>query len=244
MTISTSRHYDQSGFTLIELLVSMAIAAIILTGIYSTYKVQHKAYIVQEQVADMQQRIRGALLAFTNDFRMAGFDPTEGAGAAGILAARPDLIFFSRDLDNSGAIEAGTEETVAYYLDTNWKGIQTLYRHSGADPAAAPFSGGTKQPLIQYAEALDLVYLDADNSALDDTDVDADGEWDNDDPADIRSVEVTLVVRSFTPDRDFNDSSVYRNLRGEVIHTAPGDQFRRRALSRQVLGRNLGLGTQ
>ena len=40
------------GFTLIEILVSLAILGIVLAGIYSVYTMQHKSYIVQEQVAE------------------------------------------------------------------------------------------------------------------------------------------------------------------------------------------------
>ena len=46
------------GFTLIEILVSLAILGIVLAGIYSVYNMQHKSYIVQEQVTEMQQSER------------------------------------------------------------------------------------------------------------------------------------------------------------------------------------------
>ena len=60
------------GFTLIEILVSLAILGIVLAGIYSVYTMQHKSYIVQEQVANMQQNERIALQMITRDIRMAG----------------------------------------------------------------------------------------------------------------------------------------------------------------------------
>ncbi|MFZ3089484.1 MAG: PilW family protein [Nitrospirota bacterium] len=63
---------NDKGFTLIEILVSLAILGIVLAGIYSVYTMQHKSYIVQEQVANMQQNERVALQMITRDIRMAG----------------------------------------------------------------------------------------------------------------------------------------------------------------------------
>ena len=51
----------ESGFTLVELLVAMVISLVVMGGIYSTYHSQQKSYLVQEQVAAMQQNLRSAM---------------------------------------------------------------------------------------------------------------------------------------------------------------------------------------
>ena len=51
---------DRKGFTLLELLIAMALSIIIMAAIYSTYYSQQKSYLVQEQVAAMQQNLRAA----------------------------------------------------------------------------------------------------------------------------------------------------------------------------------------
>jgi prepilin-type N-terminal cleavage/methylation domain-containing protein len=61
------------GLTLIELLVAMAISAILIAAIYRTFIGQHKTYMVQEQVVDMQQNVRVAINRMMREIRMAGF---------------------------------------------------------------------------------------------------------------------------------------------------------------------------
>jgi prepilin-type N-terminal cleavage/methylation domain-containing protein len=61
------------GLTLIELLVAMVISAILIAAIYRTFISQQKTYVVQEQVADMQQNARVAINRMMREIRMAGF---------------------------------------------------------------------------------------------------------------------------------------------------------------------------
>jgi prepilin-type N-terminal cleavage/methylation domain-containing protein len=59
------------GFTLIELLVAMALGLVIMAGIYRVFISQQDSYIVQDQVAAMQQNLRGAMYIITRDLQMA-----------------------------------------------------------------------------------------------------------------------------------------------------------------------------
>jgi type IV pilus assembly protein PilW len=63
---------SQKGFSLIELLVAMAIASILMAGIYTFYQNQLKTHITQQQMVDMQQDARAAMYMMTRDIRMAG----------------------------------------------------------------------------------------------------------------------------------------------------------------------------
>lgn len=91
------------GFTLIEILVSLAILGIVLAGIYSVYNMQHKSYIVQEQVAEMQQSERVALQMITRDIRMAGL------GLSGCNSAAGGKIIFNEDINGNGILDAGED---------------------------------------------------------------------------------------------------------------------------------------
>ena len=64
---------SNSGFTLVELLVAIALGLVILAGLFQTFRTQHDTYIVQDQVAAMQQNLRAAMYLITRDLQMAGW---------------------------------------------------------------------------------------------------------------------------------------------------------------------------
>ena len=135
---------DRKGFTLLELLIAMALSIIIMAAIYSTYYSQQKSYLVQEQVAAMQQNLRAATFYLEREIRMAGCDPTRQAGA-GITIAKGTSITFTEDTDGDGAL---TTITYAVYMDDD--GIQKLGRDAGGGYVA----------LADHIEWLDFVHLD------------------------------------------------------------------------------------
>ena len=61
-----------SGFTLIEILIAILILAIATTAIFTTFVSQHKGYLVQNAVAEMQQNLRGGMQFLELDARNAG----------------------------------------------------------------------------------------------------------------------------------------------------------------------------
>ncbi|MCX8117004.1 MAG: PilW family protein [Desulfobacterota bacterium] len=65
---------NMHGLTLIELLVALVICAMGVAGIYRLFIAQSRAYVVQDQVAEVQQNIRTAMEMIVRDVRMAGFD--------------------------------------------------------------------------------------------------------------------------------------------------------------------------
>jgi len=103
---------SNSGFTLVELLVAVALGLIILAGLFHTFRTQHDTYIVQDQVAAMQQNLRAAMYLITRDLQMAGwytnFDRNNRTidlgDDLGSRTGRP--LFFSED--NSGGGSDGT----------------------------------------------------------------------------------------------------------------------------------------
>lgn len=71
-----------SGVTLIELLVAFVISSVVIGGTYIVFIAQTKSYTVQDQVAEVQQDVRGAMELMSRDIRMAGFQTSSFNNAA------------------------------------------------------------------------------------------------------------------------------------------------------------------
>jgi type IV pilus assembly protein PilW len=203
------------GFTLLELLISLAVATIVMTGLYSLYDTHRRSYHTQAQIVEMQQNLRAGMLLMVNEIREAGYDPTGGAGA-GFVTIAADEVNFTMDLDGDGAV-TGAGENISYCLNTV-DGVQKLARKSPATP----------QPVVENIDALNFVYLDRDGNVTADA-------------ADVRSVQVSMVAKTEKPALDqYVNNTVYTNLRGETLYDAGGDTYRRQVFSTHVKCRNTG----
>ena len=78
MKAGNERGLDQKAFTLIELMVALALSFILIGAIYQGFTSQHKAYTVQDQVAEAQQNARMAMNILMRDLRMAGHGMPDG----------------------------------------------------------------------------------------------------------------------------------------------------------------------
>jgi prepilin-type N-terminal cleavage/methylation domain-containing protein len=86
----------ERGFSLVEMLIAMVIAVIMVAVMYSFFTNQHRTYIVQDNVADMQQNARMSLLTVFRNVRMAGYGvPTSCAIAPINNVGGADGIFVS-----------------------------------------------------------------------------------------------------------------------------------------------------
>lgn len=210
--------FSNQGVTLIELMIAMTIFLLVLGGIYSTFQSQHKSYLMQEEVAAMQQNIRAAMFYITKEIRMAGCDPTGDAGA-GIVTANADSISFTEDIrgDADGSDPDGAtndpNESISYALSSN-----NLVRNTG----------GGNQVVAENIDALDFVYLDADGNTTATL-------------TDIRSVEITIVARTGRALRATKDNNLYYNQQGTQILGAQNDNFSRKSSTTFIKCRNLGI---
>jgi type IV pilus assembly protein PilW len=215
---------NQKGFTLIELLVAMSVAGIVMAGIYGAYYSQQKSFVVQDEMAKMQQNLRAAMFFMAREIRMAGCNPT-GGSSAGFVTANANTINFTMDLrgkdpdDPADGDTGDPNENITYALgDSNGDGIVEIVRDTGGGP----------EPVAESIDALDFVYLDengnitASNMA-------------------IRSVQITIVARTGRGDPGYSDTTSYRNIQGTEILAPPNDAFRRRTLSTNIKCRNMGL---
>jgi prepilin-type N-terminal cleavage/methylation domain-containing protein len=64
---------NKRGVTLIELLIALAISAILVAGIYRVFISTQRSYVVQDQVVEIQQNVRGAINKMMREIRMVNF---------------------------------------------------------------------------------------------------------------------------------------------------------------------------
>ena len=225
---------SQKGFSLLELMVAMAIASVLMAGIYTFYHNQLKTHITQQEMVDMQQDARAAMYMMTREIRMAGYDPLN-TGAT-IRTANVAQMAFDSDSDGTadGVINANSERF--YYALSNdadgdglADGTPCNLERGGWDNSLNPEDSN---PVALNIDALNFVYLDNDGITASNL-------------ADIRSVQITLVARSgdVVPVlmRKLTDNTIYTNQQGTVILPAQNDNFRRIRLTATVKVRNLGL---
>jgi type IV pilus assembly protein PilW len=220
----------QNGFSLIEIMVAMAISSIIITAVYEIFYSQQRSYLDQDQVAEMQQNLRAGLYLMTKEIRSAGFDPTRTLNAdAGFVTdfKAPDSIFnpdinyavdkniiaFTIDDNGDGIIQSNDAEQIAYQLKNN-----ALERYSA-----------TRKQWEQVAnniDALDFVYLDQSGAITTN-------------PANIRAIEISLLVKTGKKDKTYKNTQVYQNKQGQnICLSCSNDNYRRRLLSTTVYVRN------
>jgi len=229
------------GFTLIELLIALAISGIIMTGVYSAFKTQQDSYLVQEQVAEMQQNLRAGLYVMTSEMRMAGYDGgndtshsscTLGAlagnppGSPGILAVTANQLDFSMDLNGDGDC-ADTGENLSYYLYPS-DGIHKLGRRDNTSAAATPPVTPAPQAVAESFEDLEFTYLDSSQASTSIL-------------ADIRSVQVSILAKARKHDRNYTDSRTYPTTPAGTTWGPYDDHFRRRFQTMTIKCRNVGL---
>lgn len=224
---------NEKGFTLVELLITLALTGIVMIAVYKTFTWQQKVHAVQESVAAMQQDCRVGMEVMLKDLRMAGFSP-KTAGVAGILSATDSSIRFTKDLSGNGICETT--------IDTNGNGvieqcedITYSLSGSGTDYSLVRNDAVNSDALVSNVDGLKFVYMDADGNIMT-TPVPAANL------SDIRTIQVTMVVRSDMPDKEFKNTAVYKDQQNIAISlkTAGDNRYRRRALTATVRCRNLG----
>ena len=226
---------NKKGFTLIEILVALAISGVVMTAIYSSYRNQVSSHTTQQRIVDMQQNIRGGLTMMEREIRMAGYDPTENAGARITLADRADLrmqMDINEDGNTGDPAPDDANEIVRYALtndqDRNGIADATPCRLGRATRA------GNLQPAASNIDALNFVYLDASGTVL---------ATPVSNPNLIRTIQVTMVAREGTRvpvlSYKITNTRTYQNQQGQVVLPAQNDNFRRLILTSNIYCRNM-----
>lgn len=231
-----ARTQDERGFTLIEIIIGLALASVVSTAIYSIFSVQHRIYMAQKQIADIQQSLRTCMYLLEDDIKLACFDPLKSAKPA-ILIADSQSFRFQADLNENGSLQSEDTNSSGDTTLTNDRNEQKTYGFArdkngqGRLTRASWNAGGA--PMADFIETLDFVYLDGNGTVLSPLPLSDTNK------AQIRSVEITLVARSEHPDPGHRDTGVYRNLQNEVLINGNADPYYRRSLSKVILLRNM-----
>jgi type IV pilus assembly protein PilW len=145
----------RNGFSLVELLVAMAITTVVMAAVFKIYTTQQNSYVLQEQVAEMQQNGRTAKYVMTREIRMAGYDPT-GLAQAGFISAGGNLMRFTMDITDEDGIITVPGDDITYSLSAN----KELRRNDGAN----------NQAVVENVEAVGFAYaFDANDDGSIDT---------------------------------------------------------------------------
>jgi len=249
---------NEAGFTLVELMIALVVSGLVMAAVVSVYVAQSRSYSVQDDIANIQQDLRGALVLLPSEIRQAGCDP-EKSGAPGILDGpnRPAKNRFQFTMDIRGnAVNANsadgdicdTGEYVGYGFaagtDTNndgivdnggaaWSGTGSLGRQTGN---ACTLVFGGYDPLADNVEAIEFNYL-IDNDNNPSTPLVATLTPAN--PNQIRAVQVSILARAANPAQGFLNTSTYTTASG-VVWNPPDDNFRRRLVVTNIQLRNMG----
>ncbi|HWO55939.1 MAG TPA: prepilin-type N-terminal cleavage/methylation domain-containing protein [bacterium] len=139
----TIRHYWQSerGMTLIELLIACFLTFLVAGAAMEFYISQHKTWLVENDVAAVQQNVRASLDEIAGALRMGGYQlkshPAYTLGA-------DSLTIYQRD-DATAEVD-----TTLYFVATDDQAQTNLYRQ---------FKGETPEVLAENVESFALTRL-------------------------------------------------------------------------------------
>ena len=225
----------QAGFTMVELMVTMAISAIIIAAIYSSYKFQRDTFEAQDQVTEMQQNARIALWHLTNNIRMAGYDPSGDAGAKIEDAEYTYQLSFTSDLNGDGDTDDSNEYTTFGFSNVDDPDNNGVIAGSGA---ASLGRDGGGAPLIFNPISEDIVAVEFNYILEDGTETKAPTSFQK---TQIRAVEISLLARAGAPDRNFSNDNMTFKTASDVTWGPYNDNYRRLLTTTMVQFRNLGL---
>lgn len=182
MAVAVIAVRGQRGWTIIDALLSMVFLAILAGILHSVAITALHAVRVRQVADDLDETARIALEIMARDIRETGFALGDSADR-GLRAAGPMLVSLARDFDLDGATDSSNER-VAYELDD--QSGQLRRRLGNAPPQPMVDNLDREQAVFRYRDAAGAVIAPG-------SDLDAAER------AEVRQVEVTLLLRSSHP---------------------------------------------
>lgn len=212
------------GFTLVEMMFAILIGMIIMAAVTGVFITHSRTYTIHDDVAALQQSVRGVMMVMPAEFRMAGCDPM-GSKKPKIETAEQNYFEFTADLgsDEPGSYnEADGEistagERVAYAFREGYDKCWGGKRGDGPGvlcrkvmPSSGKWDNTDFQILADDIEKLEFNYILWDYKAKK---VTSSCEQDpgscklkSDDISKITAVQISLLVRGEFEDQKFYDN--------------------------------------
>ena len=73
---NVSSKIDEAGFTLVELMIALFISTLVMAAVVTIYTTQSRRFSEHDDLANIQQDLRGVLIKMPAEMRLAGCDPT------------------------------------------------------------------------------------------------------------------------------------------------------------------------
>lgn len=222
---------NHRGFTLVELMVALAMSTILIMAVYAAYTIQQKSHYTQSQVVEIQQNIRAAMEMFSQDVRMATYDPGGNAGA-NIPVANRSTLQVRMDLNDDGDFADANEDITYALSDDDGTGVSTsgwgnLTRNDNNNTAPAA-------PVAENIHAIEFYYRAVDDAFPPAT---TPASLNN-----IQSVQLSILSATELRDAKYTNSQTYTPASGIAWANQPfNDNFRRRLLTQTISIRNQGL---
>ena len=239
----------------------IVITAVVMTGIFSVFRAQQRAHLVNSQTIELQQNLRAGLYMVERDARLAGYSPSANTGATVTQATRTQFRFTWDDNEDSDVTDAG--EDIAFGMapthDANGDGVAD----DGLGALGRSLDGGAFNPIANNIQAVAFAYAydddldkdldpagagnttwgyDSDDDGDLDTDIDGNAINPNIDLDRIRAVRIWLLARSRRYIGGYEDNRTY-NLPGMAV-VGGGDPYLRRMMISTIKCRNMGLRPQ
>ena len=256
-----NQRYQCRGYSLVELLVAMAIALVVMAGTYKVYVTQQDSYLLQEQVAEMQQNARTAKYIMTREIRMAGYDPLR-TGKFGFVSAYNDSIRFTMDLIGEDGTVTAPGDDITFSVSAadqlvrdEGSGNQAVAENVDAIGFAYAFDGDGDGNIDTSAGGNIIWAIDSDDTdGVDQLDTYLDTDDDgilsaSDDPNGddlaapvaldrIRAVRIWIITRTGNEERGYSNGSTYVLPKQRFTYN---DGRRRQLVTTTVKCRNMAL---
>ena len=108
---ATGRLKNSAGVSILEVLIALIITGIITTAIFRLYVTQHKNYLIQDDITEIQQSARAAIDELSRHIRVAGNNLPNGIAPLEASNTNPDTITLTYRVDNCQAV---LDSTMAY----------------------------------------------------------------------------------------------------------------------------------
>ncbi|MDF1544364.1 MAG: prepilin-type N-terminal cleavage/methylation domain-containing protein [bacterium] len=95
-----NKRLDDSGYSFLEVMIALTIVGVVTTSIFSLYIRQHKNYMIQEDITDIQQNARASIDELGRHIRMAGNDLPYSLDAIVASNTNPDTITLTYRAEN------------------------------------------------------------------------------------------------------------------------------------------------